>query len=182
MSAHAIVKTSTSAAHSAIEAVFSRFDFADRDSYISFLVTQARVIPAIEAVLGHDADLPAWRPRAALLTRDLDAFGYHLPKPLAVSAPSSLAERFGLLYVIEGSRLGGRLLLRRVSPNFASYYLSATHEPGEWRMFTRALDVRAQSEGATWIEDVVAGASRGFQLFTLSALETFGASRLRSQA
>ena len=173
MSAHTIVKARTAAAHATIDAVYSRFDLGNQNSYIIFLQTHARVVPAIEAALADWADLPPWRPRTPLLMRDLDGFGYRLPKPLAASETSGLDEKFGLLYVLEGSRRGARLLLRRVGSGFPSHYLSATHEPGEWRAFVEALDDRAKAEDVTWLEGVVAGASLGFQLYASSASHIF---------
>lgn len=171
MSAHTIVKARLAAAHVAIDTAFSRFDLSNEDSYVHFLQTIARVVPAVEAVLHHGLCLPPWRPRSALLNRDLDAFGHRLPKPLAVSKSRVLAENFGLLYVLEGSRLGSHLLLRQVGHGFSSHYLSDTHQPGEWRAFTDALDNRAKAEHSAWVEGVLAGANYGFQLYRLSASE-----------
>jgi heme oxygenase len=173
MSAHAIVKIRTAAAHRMVDATYSRFDLADRDSYINFLQAHARIVPPIEAVLGHRSNLPQWRPRAALLSRDLDAFCVRPSKPLAVIKSLGLAQKFGLLYVLEGSRLGGRLLLQRVGLGYSSHYLSAKHTSGEWRAFTVALDDRARAENEEWLEGVVAGANHGFELYELSATELF---------
>jgi heme oxygenase len=177
MSAHAIVRSRTAAAHSMIDTAFSRFNLGDRRSYVTFLQAHARVVPTIEAVLGDETHLPPWRPRTALLARDLDAFGYRLPKPVAQSETWSLAAKFGLLYVLEGARLGTRLLLRRAGAGFSSHYLGAAHEPGEWRAFTEALNGRAEQENAAWLEAVVAGARNGFRLYASSASEVFTASR-----
>jgi len=86
-----------------------------------------------------------------------------------VGADPGLAQQTGLLYVIEGSRLGGRLLLRRVRPDFSAEFLSTVHEPGAWRAITRALDARAGLEGAAWLEEVVGGALHGFALYGAAA-------------
>ena len=177
MHAHAIVRSRTAAAHSMVDAVYSRFNLGDRRSYASFLQAHARVVPTIEAVLSDEAHLPSWRPRTALLAQDLDTFGYGLPKPLAQSETWCLAAKFGLLYVLEGSRLGSRLLLRRVGSGLSSHYLAAAHKQGEWRAFTDALNGRAKQENAAWLEAVVAGATNGFQLYASSASEFFTTSR-----
>ena len=177
MHAHAKVRSRTAAAHSMIDAAFSRFNLCDRHSYVTFLQAHARVVPTIEAVLGDETHLPPWRPRTALLARDLDAFGYRLPKPVAQSETWSLAAKFGLLYVLEGSRLGNQILLRRAGAGFSSHYLGAAHEPGEWRAFSNALNGRAEQENATWLEAVVAGANNGFRLYASSASGFFAASR-----
>jgi heme oxygenase (biliverdin-IX-beta and delta-forming) len=115
--------------------------------------------------------LPDWRPRTVCLEGDLAAFGEELPSPIADVSPSGDAERFGLLYVLEGSRLGGRLLLRRVGVGFPARYLAAVHGPGEWRAFTRALDARAAAGDGAWVEAMVAGALHGFALYGAAAEE-----------
>lgn len=167
MTAHLTLRARTSAAHATIDAVFSKFDLSDRVSYIGFLKAHARVVPAIEAVL-TDAKLPLPRPRAILLKRDLEAFDHYLPPPLRIKKSLSTAEKWGLLYVLEGSRLGGRLLLRRVAPGFSSEYLSAVQEPNEWRNFTQTLNNRAMLSAA-WLESAVNGAILGFSFFADSA-------------
>jgi heme oxygenase len=180
MSAHATLKARTAANHSVIDAMYSRFDLEDRNSYINFLHAHSAALVPIEAVLGHGSDLPPWRPRAALLAQDLKAFGVRPSKPRATWESIGLAEKFGLLYVLEGSRFGSRLLLRQVGLGYSSRYLAATLKLEEWRAFTEALETRARAENADWLEGVVSGANRGFQLFKLSAAEFF--IRRRSQA
>jgi heme oxygenase (biliverdin-IX-beta and delta-forming) len=170
MSAHTIVKARTAAAHARVDAAFGRFDLGHRESYVRFLQAHGRVVPAVEAALGQGW-LPDWRPRTACLERDLAAFGHTLPLPIARALPSGAAERFGLLYVLEGSRLGGRLLLRRVGAGLPARYLASVHRPGEWRAFTRALDARAAAEDGAWVEAMVAGALYGFALYGAAAEE-----------
>ena len=169
MSAHAILKARTAAAHATIDADFSRFDLGCRDAYVDFLLAHARVLPAIEIVLAREPGLPQWRQRTGLLAEDLWAFGHDPPDPMIVTGGSGLAEKFGLLYVMEGSRLGGHLLSRRVGRGFSKQFLSAVHLPGEWRAFIEALEDRAEVENGRWLEGAVAGASRGFDLYALSA-------------
>lgn len=151
-----------------VDAVFTGFELGERQSYVRFLEAHGRVVPAIEATLRHEG-LPPWRPRTSDLARDLAAFGCELPRSLVVGASAGLAWQFGLLYVIEGSRLGGRLLLRRVGEAFSAQYLSAVHRPGEWRAFTAALDACAAAKGAAWLDAAVAGALHGFQLYAAAA-------------
>jgi heme oxygenase (biliverdin-IX-beta and delta-forming) len=173
LSAHAVLRAHTAPAHARVDKAFTRFDLARQESYVRFLQAHGCVLPLIEAALGHagwgHAGLPRWRPRTGCLSRDLAAFDQDLPAPFTVTMPSGTAERFGLLYVIEGSRLGGRLLLHRVDPGFSSHYLSAIHEPGEWRAFTKALDACAKGEAADWLAGVIAGALEAFQLYESAA-------------
>jgi heme oxygenase len=169
MSAHAILRARTAAEHATTDAAFSRFDLGDRESYVLFLLAHGRVLPAIEAALACEPSLPQWRPRSAHLAEDLQSFGRDLPDPLTLDPVSGAAESLGLLYVMEGSRLGGRILLGRVAPDFSALYLAATHQPGEWRAFTELLDERASREPPDWLERLVAGARFGFQLVLRSA-------------
>jgi heme oxygenase len=164
MSAHATVRVRTVGDHAMIDAAFSCLDLSDRADYLHFLRAHAGVLPAIEAALGVEPSLPPWRPRTDALKWDLIAFGSDLPELCSIGA-AGLAEKFGLLYVIEGSRLGARLLLPRVGTGYSSHYLSALHQPGEWRAFIQALDGRAAREGTAWLEGVVAGARHGFRLY-----------------
>jgi heme oxygenase (biliverdin-IX-beta and delta-forming) len=174
MSAHARLKARTAAAHARVDAAFGRFDLGRRESYVRFLQAHGRVVPAVEAALGQGGPLdglPDWRLRTGCLESDLAAFGHTLPLPIADVLPQGSGERFGLLYVLEGSRLGGRLLLRRVGAGFPARYLAAVHQPGEWRAFTRALDDRAAAEDGAWVEAMVAGALHGFALYGAAAEE-----------
>ena len=74
-----------------------------------------------------------------------------------------------MLYALEGSRLGGAFLARRVGPGLPSAYLSATHDKGEWLAFQRALDGAAAEGGEGWLNDAVQGALAAFALFAAGA-------------
>jgi heme oxygenase len=177
MSAHIILKDHTAAAHAAVDYAFSHFDLGKRESYVNFLLTHARVLPVIESALNDDPCLPPWQPRAALLMRDLDSFGRRPLRPLFFAETMPSAEKLGLLYIVEGSRLGGRVLLGRVGTGFSADFLSATHQPGEWRRFLQTLNERAEVENEVWLEGVLAGACHGFQLYIHSVIETFSNSK-----
>jgi heme oxygenase (biliverdin-IX-beta and delta-forming) len=175
MSAHAVLRATTAGQHALIDVALSRFDLTDRNSYVKFLLAHAAVLPPIEKALAADSSLPPWRARTEALKLDLASFGHGMPPPLSIEM-SSLAEKFGLLYVIEGSRLGGRLLLSRVAPAFSSNYLGAIHEPGEWRAFIDALEERASAEHSGWLDCVAVGAGRGFQLYAESVARVLASS------
>jgi heme oxygenase len=176
ISGSATLKARTRNAHAAVDGIFSRFDLGEADGYVKFLLAHARVLPGIEAVLRHGC-LPAWQPRTSRLAHDLSALGHDLPAPVQVGADPGLARQVGLLYVTEGSRLGGRLLLRRVRHGFSAQFLAAIHGPGAWRAFTRAVDARADTEGAAWLEEAVDGALHGFQLYATAAEEVLAGAR-----
>ncbi|MFB9942355.1 biliverdin-producing heme oxygenase [Gluconobacter oxydans] len=103
-------------AHEAVDEAFSRFELADPQSYGDFLTAHARVLGAAEAYLSrHAASLPVWRPRAALLKDDLRQMGLAVPAVQAECFPESDGTAMGVLYVLEGSRLGGRVLSGRLA-------------------------------------------------------------------
>lgn len=164
-SAHMALRTRTAAAHEAIDGAFARFDLADRDSYRAFLRSHARVLFALEAMLESEPGLPVWRSRKEALDADLASLGDTRPEPLAIEPITGEAALHGLLYVLEGSRLGGKLLSRQVGEGLPSAFLAATHEKGEWRAFLSHLDQRAQANGPEWLDQAVDGASRAFTLY-----------------
>lgn len=168
MSAARRLRSETAPAHEQVDAAFSGFDLADRASYPDFLTAHGRALPAAELRLGDATEggaLPPWRPRTPLLADDLAALGRPLPPPLDFAPPGGEAGRWGVLYVMEGSRLGGAMLSRRVDPALPSAYLAAAHLPGEWRALLAALDARAAGEGEAWFQDMRAGATACFDLY-----------------
>lgn len=74
-----------------------------------------------------------------------------------------------MLYVIEGSRLGGGMLARAVPPDLPRAYLSAIHLSGEWRGFCAALDQAADAGDPDWTRRAEAGARRAFMLYQRAA-------------
>ena len=172
---HAVLRARTAVAHAEVDAAFSRFDLNDRRSYVGFLLAHARALSAVETELGREPLLPRWRPRYALLLRDLDTLGVPAPPPVDVDDGRSPAELLGMLYVVEGSRLGGHVLAGRVHPDFPAQYLSAAHGKGEWRLFTRQLDAFGDTRDRLWLESVVAGANQAFRRYAMSAAQAFGA-------
>jgi heme oxygenase len=104
-----------------------------------------------------------------LLLDDLSTLGLTMPPPLPVATPESEAAAFGMLYVVEGSRLGGAMLARRVPPTLPRAYLSAIHLPGAWRAFGELLDQEARAGGARWVEQAIIAAEATFDLFAAAA-------------
>ena len=153
-----ILRAETDAEHAAVDEAFGHFDLSSPEGYARFLTAHARVVPGAERALAHWA-LPAWPPRTELLLRDLSCLHVAIPSPLEPAPPRSIAEAYGVQYVLQGSRLGGRLLARRVGTGLPASYLSAGHGPGEWQGFlanlAAAIDTpaahRAAVEAARWM-------------------------------
>jgi len=163
------LRAATRAAHDTVDASFSRFDLADRDDYARFLLAHTRATAAVEAVLTQDSALPRWRPRLPLLLSDLAALGRTPLPPLAFDLGDAPAARLGALYVMEGSRLGGAILVKRLFAGAPAAFLSARHDPGEWRAFLQGLDDRGVGQPPQWRDDVGAGATACFALYATAA-------------
>jgi heme oxygenase len=168
MSAVQQLRAATAADHDAVDSAFGETDFGDHAAYGRFLTAHALALPAVEAALEGFTALPPRRLRAPLIESDLRALGVDMPSPLPISAPETTAAAFGTAYVIEGSRLGGGMLAKRVGADLPTAYLSETHLPGEWRGFLAALDRSA--EGDSWIAEMIAAARATFDLYRKAAL------------
>jgi len=167
MSAVQQLRAATAANHDAVDAAFAEVDFADPGSYGRFLTAHARALPAVEQALAGVDSLPPLRPRTPLIMDDLRALGLAPPVPLPFSLSGRTSSAFGAAYVLEGSRLGGGMLAKRVGAGMPTAYLSATHLSGEWRQFLATLD-RSEA-GDAWIAEAVAAARATFDLYGLAA-------------
>jgi heme oxygenase len=166
MSAIALLRSETAASHEAVDSIFGTHDLGDAAAYGRFLQAHARALPQAEAMAV--SVWPALRRRTPLLAADLDALG--LPAELAVdSGGEGTPAHWGALYVVEGSRLGGGLLAKRVGQGLPVAYLSAVHEPGEWRAMRQAIDRAADGQDKGWLEEMVAGAQATFALYAAAA-------------
>ncbi|MFT8809595.1 biliverdin-producing heme oxygenase [Gluconobacter sp.] len=158
-------------AHEAVDEVFSRFDLADRKSYGAFLTAHARALVVAENYLSrHASSVPAWLPRGGLLREDLRQMGLPVPAVQQDSFAESEGTALGVLYVLEGSRLGGRVLSGRVGEGFPKAYLSAFHQKGEWPAFLDRLGVYLDGSDASGRQAVTEGAVAAFALFRNAAL------------
>lgn len=163
--ARRMLRAGTAEAHERLDARFGRFDLADADDYARFLTAHASALPAVERALdagGMAALLDDWpaRRRAGLIAADLAALGRPVPPPLPAPVPADPAALWGAAYVVEGSRLGGAMLARRVGAGLPTGYLATPLPAGAWRKFLAAL------ENALYSDSMRASATR-------SALATF---------
>ncbi len=177
-SARARLKHATSDAHDRLDALFSAFDLTDPNGYRRFLAVHWQVLPRCEAMLaasGAARLLPDWpaRVRTQALAHDLAAVGGQAPAGHGDVAAVGPAAAFGMMYVLEGSRLGGAVLARRVEANDdpacrgATRYLRHGAGQGLWPSFVAALD--AAGCVADDITACIAGAARIFALFEAEA-------------
>ena len=166
------LRTATQALHERVDQAYGGHDLGDRGAYAAFLTAHARVVAPLERLLAAGPPWREWRPRAALLAADLARLGAAMPAALPVPAVTGdpIAVRWGLLYVLEGSRLGGAMLARRVGAGLPTAYLAAAHRDGSWARFGRAIDAAGTGGGAGWRAAAVDGATLGFMMFADAAM------------
>jgi heme oxygenase len=174
------LRAATRDAHDAAERVSVLAALADgtisRDRYAAMLAALLAMFDAWErrhaAFLSGEAAALGWRyvSRSTLLRRDLEDLGVD-PRAGAMTLAThdaSSASIWGMLYVVEGSTLGGRVLAGRVReamPALApTRYLEAgTSEPRYWPRFSAILDVALAT--GTALDAAIAGARSMFALY-----------------
>jgi len=152
-------------------------NLADRESYGRFLLAQSGPVTALETALrdfGVARLLPDWplRSRTAALRQDLE----YLHLYAEVSAPfplTSAAQAFGTLYVLEGSRLGARVLLQQIlaaAPDLkpATKFLSHGNDHRLWTTFLQILEAKV---GVNDLAESIQGAHQAFALFEASFMQ-----------
>lgn len=172
--------------HRDLDRIVEGFKLGDIAHYRRFLQASAATLIAIELLLENSGVaqlLPDWpdRTRRAPILADLHRLGSQV-QPLALrrTAPTP-AEMFGILYVLEGSRLGAQVLLERVlasddaNLHDASSYLRAG-APDAWRTFLRQLETHEAADDQT---QTVSGAVYAFTMFIRSFNQA--AAELRQQ-
>lgn len=153
------LRDATAGNHRQVDGLFADHSLDSPDGYRAFLTAHARALGALEPVACPAA------PRLPLLASDIAALGQAMPEPLPLEDRSGEGYRWGLLYALEGSRLGGAMLARKVAPGLPTAYLSAVHGKGEWIAFQQALDSAAPQGDDAWLDDAVEGARAAFSIF-----------------
>ena len=176
---HRFLRTATRPWHDRVEAAFAPFDLRTVEGLAGFLIRQAAAHLPLEAELdarGMVHLLPDWpeRRRSGALMADLDHLGVVAAiEPVRANLPTP-GHMFGALYVLEGSRLGGRLLQRQLadSPDAlvrsATKYLNHPGAPAGWAGLVAALDAISPTEPQR--ADLLSGAEQAFSLYYQAAL------------
>ncbi len=175
------LRAATAQAHERLDACARRVNLADRKSYGQFLQAQSGPVLALETALqdfGVARLLPDWplRSRAAALRHDLDYLRLHTESSAPIRLTSA-AQAFGTLYVLEGSRLGARVLLQQIlaaAPALrpATRFLSHGSEHRFWTTFVQVLEAKV---GANDLAECIYGAQQAFALFEAAFMQIFGA-------
>lgn len=158
------LRKATMANHQRVDELYSGFLLESPTEYGAFLRAHARALMPLEKLARPESS------RLSQLVEDLAALGEALPEPLAAEARVDEAFRWGALYALEGSRLGGAMLERRVAPGLPRAYLKAVHGAGSWTAFQQALDMAADGGGQEWIDGAIQGAEAAFALFAAGAV------------
>ncbi|KQQ70056.1 heme oxygenase [Xanthomonas sp. Leaf131] len=125
----------------------------DRDAYALILRRHSALLGGFEDHLSDWLNTlvgTGWhyRRRVPALREDLRTLGQQPDAPIAAPTAGNDAARWGMLYVIEGSQLGGRMIarsLRQQQPALANavrYFELADDDPAGWRRFQTVLDQR----------------------------------------
>jgi len=170
----ALLRASTATLHAAVDARFAPMLDAGEAGYRSFLLASAAAVFALEQALlaeGVRAILPDWprRTRTAALRADLTDLGV---SDIAVATAPPLAgaaHMLGALYVLEGSRLGAKLLVGDLLARGSTRVRAATrylrHGEGHrlWPSFLTHLE--SSQDARACPGETIAGARLAFALF-----------------
>jgi len=185
---HQALRDGTAEAHDRVDAAFADFDLTDRDSYARFLAAHADVVWPLEAALPGERVVADWgsRKRGALLREDLAHLRHpdesrdlrRLREEGAARDPGfrrddeigdawSEARIAGTLYVLEGSRLGGKFLSRRLPAGFPRAYLDTDQRAEKWQQLLTVIDKLLRDPIA--LDKALAAALATFAAFERSA-------------
>lgn len=176
------LRTQTMPAHKALEEiplstriVQPDISIDEYNRYLSLMLhvhrdAEQNIYPLLKDVVADVAD----RQKAHLIEKDLAATGHvaALPHnaPFTDSMPQmSQAFALGIMYVIEGSTLGGRVILKNIQPalqltekNGASYFSGYGANTGTaWKAFLEALTSYPTNQ--TDEQEIIAGADFAFR-------------------
>ena len=168
------LRQATAPLHEQADTAFSGFAFEHPGDYRQFLRAHCRVLSAAEIALenaGIAELLDDWprRVRRHVLLADLAELGSNPPVALEVPELSDIACCWGVAYVLEGSRLGGRVLARRIretNPTAPVRYLEHGDVARLWPTFLARLEHAASD--CAW-EPMLEAAEATFSLFADAA-------------
>ena len=174
------LRAATAQAHERLDSYARRVNLADRESYGRFLQAQSGPVTALETALqdfGVVRLLPDWplRSRSAALRHDLGWLNLHTELSTSIR-PTSAAQAFGMLYVLEGSRLGARVLLQQIlaaAPDLkpATNFLSHGSDHRLWPAFLQILEAKVAPDE---LAGCIRGAEQAFALFQASFMQALG--------
>jgi heme oxygenase len=168
------LRAGTEDVHQQLDHTLSRLDLGNASDYARFLNFHARTVPALEGALesaGLGELLDGWRQsrRSPAIVADLAALGQQAPAPAKFPKVAGTAPVLGTAYVLEGSRLGGRVLRDQVGAGLPATFLDDGHGLGAWPGLITLLDRLLCSESL--IAEAKDAARRCFSWFLVEARE-----------
>ena len=160
--------------HRELDERLSTLELAAENDYRRFLDFHARTVPAVEASLasgGLGDMVEGWcaSRRSDAIAGDLAALGEPMPKPVEPPVLTGVGELLGAAYVLEGSRLGGRVLERRLGPGLPNAFLKGDGSLGPWPALIAVMDRLLYSDSL--LGEAKSAARRCFTLFLTVAHE-----------
>jgi len=176
-----LLRSATATDHAEVDSRFAMMIGRGLPGYTEFLQLSAAAIVPLEAALSEanvERILPDWknRSRGASLRADLADLGLSVPPAARPPSLGGDANQFGVLYVLEGSRLGAKVLIRRLlaSPGLQTLRPLRYLRHGEglplWPTFVEQLESSAAVRRSP--ADAIAGAHTAFEWFAAHAATT----------
>ena len=162
------LKAATNDIHRELDERLSTLDLAKEEDYRRFLHFQARSVPSAERALacaGLEDLVEGWcaSRRSEAIEADLQALGRSMPAEAPAPTISGTAQILGTAYVVEGSRLGSRVLRRRVAAGLPIRFLSDDGSLGSWPSLISAIDRLLDSDNL--LSEAKDAARRSFTWF-----------------
>lgn len=143
-SARERLRAATQQQHERVDALFGRLNLGQEADYRLFLTSHAAALLPMEQWLDAHAGavVDDWRERSrdAALRADLAAMDIPVPAGEPFAPESALPSVAAILYVVEGSKMGGRVLARRVRDDLPKQYLTAGGNSAAWQKLVSRLD------------------------------------------
>jgi heme oxygenase len=169
-----LLRLATATDHAEVDARFAKLIGRGVAGYAEFLQLSAAAIAPLEEALREanvERILPDWkdRSRGASIRADLADLGITAPPATRPPSLGGEARQFGVLYVLEGSRLGAKVLLRRLLAGPALQtprplrYLQHGEGLPLWPTFVEQLESSAAVRRSP--ADAIAGAHKAFRWF-----------------
>lgn len=175
MSIRGLLRQATSSLHAELDTQVTSLLNGGERGYVAFLRGSAGAVFPIEHALEAAriaSILPDWKQHSRRQALSLDLADFEAIPEDVLSFPDIHSDAFGLgvLYVLEGSRLGASLLARRLSESPSKRVRTATrylnHGTGQrlWPRFLECLETTQSVRLAT--HEAIAGAQCAFATFT----------------
>jgi heme oxygenase len=143
-SARAYLRGVTSNQHTRLDAVASAVALHTARGYAQFLSTQASVVIPLERALeqgGIERVLPDWQSRRRSDALRADLADLHSTfSPHDVSDFHGDAALLGAAYVLEGTRLGARIVVKQIGAHAPRRFLRHGEELRLWQRFVETLE------------------------------------------